>query len=296
MSGKRYAAIILMMVLQLSGSSAPCASTPPQETAGLRQSVLALDSAWNRARNDLEHKKQANILGEAERSDYARFIVFLSDRILQYCREIVALEGPSAAADLPCPDDRTMGSGTDAVPSSTTAEQVARLDGTLSEALGEFDEMLLKEERRIAARSPRERETGDGHGGSRGYGGGSRPGPVGGTGGMEDGDPGGGQAGSGGQQEGGSSGAGAPGDPGQTAGTDQGYAGGSRTGRDGSPTAGKAGTGDGQRDRGKGVPTIESGYDDIVARQLREAAEKETDPELKAKLWEEYRKYKDGLR
>jgi hypothetical protein len=32
--------------------------------------------------------------------------------------------------------------------------------------------------------------------------------------------------------------------------------------------------------------------DDIVARQLREAAQKETDPELKKKLWEEYWKYK----
>ena len=32
--------------------------------------------------------------------------------------------------------------------------------------------------------------------------------------------------------------------------------------------------------------------DDIVARQLREAAEKETDPELKAKLWKEYEAYK----
>ncbi len=36
--------------------------------------------------------------------------------------------------------------------------------------------------------------------------------------------------------------------------------------------------------------------DDVVARQLREAAEKETDPELKKKLWEEYRKYKKGIR
>jgi hypothetical protein len=32
--------------------------------------------------------------------------------------------------------------------------------------------------------------------------------------------------------------------------------------------------------------------DDIVARQLREAAEKETDPELKEKLWKEYETYK----
>ena len=35
--------------------------------------------------------------------------------------------------------------------------------------------------------------------------------------------------------------------------------------------------------------------DDIVARQLREAATKESDPVLREKLWEEYRKYKAGL-
>ncbi|NNF42486.1 MAG: hypothetical protein HKN62_05470, partial [Phycisphaerales bacterium] len=32
--------------------------------------------------------------------------------------------------------------------------------------------------------------------------------------------------------------------------------------------------------------------DDIVARQLREAAERETDPVLREKLWREYDKYK----
>jgi len=39
-----------------------------------------------------------------------------------------------------------------------------------------------------------------------------------------------------------------------------------------------------------------AGYedDDIVARQLREAAENETDPELKEKLWKEYEDYKKG--
>ena len=34
--------------------------------------------------------------------------------------------------------------------------------------------------------------------------------------------------------------------------------------------------------------------DDIIARQLREAAQKEKDPKLRAKLWDEYRKYKKG--
>jgi hypothetical protein len=34
--------------------------------------------------------------------------------------------------------------------------------------------------------------------------------------------------------------------------------------------------------------------DDVVARQLREAAERERDPEVKARLWEEYRRYRGG--
>ncbi|NOX52132.1 MAG: hypothetical protein GXP16_16585, partial [Gammaproteobacteria bacterium] len=34
--------------------------------------------------------------------------------------------------------------------------------------------------------------------------------------------------------------------------------------------------------------------DDIIARQLREAAMQELDPELQEKLWQEYRKYKKG--
>jgi hypothetical protein len=32
--------------------------------------------------------------------------------------------------------------------------------------------------------------------------------------------------------------------------------------------------------------------DDIVARRLRKAAEEETDPELKERLWKEYYDYK----
>ena len=35
--------------------------------------------------------------------------------------------------------------------------------------------------------------------------------------------------------------------------------------------------------------------DDVVARQLREAAEKETDPKLRDALWEEYERYRNGL-
>ena len=46
---------------------------------------------------------------------------------------------------------------------------------------------------------------------------------------------------------------------------------------------------------GAAVKPIPSGEDDdIIARRLRKAAESETDPELKEKLWKEYRDYKEN--
>lgn len=43
-----------------------------------------------------------------------------------------------------------------------------------------------------------------------------------------------------------------------------------------------------------GDSRVGAGDDNVVARQLREAAENETDPILKEKLWAEYRKYRTG--
>jgi len=59
----------------------------------------------------------------------------------------------------------------------------------------------------------------------------------------------------------------------------------------------KTASSEASRQGGKGSGGKEqdrAGYedDDIVARQLREAAENETDPELKEKLWKEYHEYK----
>lgn len=52
-----------------------------------------------------------------------------------------------------------------------------------------------------------------------------------------------------------------------------------------------AGAGSGAPDRSR--PSGED--DDIVARRLRRAAEQETDPELKEKLWKEYMEYKRNV-
>jgi hypothetical protein len=62
---------------------------------------------------------------------------------------------------------------------------------------------------------------------------------------------------------------------------------------------GAGGSGSAEKQGGGGVAAtpIPSGEDDdIVARRLRRAAEAETDPELKEKLWKEYRDYKENTR
>ena len=54
-----------------------------------------------------------------------------------------------------------------------------------------------------------------------------------------------------------------------------------------------------QKGTGNGVAAkpIPSGVDDdIIARRLRRAAENETDPELREKLWDEYRDYKENTK
>jgi len=67
---------------------------------------------------------------------------------------------------------------------------------------------------------------------------------------------------------------------------------GSEKGADGPArtSAGTGGTGKGAVERADGSD------DDIVARRLRRAAEQETDPELKEKLWKEYEEYKRSVR
>jgi hypothetical protein len=79
-----------------------------------------------------------------------------------------------------------------------------------------------------------------------------------------------------------------------------GQTGGSATsGGQGTSSAGGSTSGTSGGGGASGAPTpadVGNGSDDdIVARQLREAAESETDPALREKLWNEYRQYKQSL-
>jgi len=286
---KREFGCTALFLLCFFCSGSLLASTPSPVVDGLRKSVLALDSAWNRALSDLQQKKREGALHDNEKQDYAKFITFLGTRINEYCYQLRTHGGEQAVADLPCPDESAMASGQGISVTPTKADQVAELDKSLSQALGEFDEQLLKEEQKIASRLPAERESGSGYGAAGSPGSGGLPG----TGGYG----GGGMSGSGGQGTTGTAGTGGL-SGNQSTGP---YSSGSSGSGQGSQTsAGGAGAGSGQagstQQQTGGQQEIESGYDDIVARQLREAAEKETDPELREKLWEEYRKYKEGIR
>jgi hypothetical protein len=161
----------------------------------------------------------------------------------------------------------------------TEAEEVAALDAKLGESLSTFDELLLDEARKARIR---ERREGGGNGGA-GSGGGDAGGARGSRGARgETGAPGtrgaGGEPGPAGAPDSGNDGAQGPvseqGSPGGRVGGD----------RPGTPGGG-----------GVTPPDVGNGSDDdIVARQIRRAAEAEPDPELRKKLWDEYRKYKQG--
>jgi hypothetical protein len=161
----------------------------------------------------------------------------------------------------------------------TAEDKRAQIDRRFDETFAVFDERMRKEQEAISQdRAAR--------------GGGS--GPAGGAAaGEETGD---GQSGEGPGEEGeGMPGEGPGGEGNDPAG--RGESGGESNGEQG----GGGGVGGGGPLGGAGPNAVPADIpdgrdDDIVARQLREAAMKETDPELRERLWEEYRQYKQSTR
>lgn len=171
----------------------------------------------------------------------------------------------SDTGDTSGPNDGT------AIPGPQTAdEKAARLDESLDESLSEFDRMLMREQEKLAE----QRGSGGGGPGSdvqAEHGSGATAGEGDGRGGAE-----------------GDSGAGDSDTVAETA---------SWGGGGGVPEAeGMTEDPPGDEETSPRVPPDvgDGSDDDVVARQLREAATQEDDPELREALWEEYRKYKAG--
>ena len=145
-------------------------------------------------------------------------------------------------------------------PGESAAERKARLEGELEESVGGFDEVLAEEQREISTVSRDTEGFGNGAGGGSGGVGLGRqaggPGGIQGTGNSSSqGSPGGGGSGS-------------------------------------TATVSNMEESEIEQRTPDDIPDLVS--EDIVAKQLREAALAEDDPELRERLWDEYRKY-NGL-
>jgi hypothetical protein len=249
--------IFLLCLLLLPVANA-CAATG-QLLEQLRSDHAALMSA----EQDFHNRRERGVLTGVELVDYAAYVARLYRQVAEDCAALAA-DGIPAPHDISCPDATAVLLApvpVDLAGERTRAEKTADLDAELFGAMGEFDEMLLREQERIKAAAL---HAGGGDGGRGGAAAGGESGADG-----SEGSEGPGENGEGRMEEG--------------RGGDQTYGAG-------------AGPGSSQHQGNNGAPpgTPDGNDDDVVARQLREAAEKETDPVLKKKLWEEYRKYKEG--
>jgi len=274
-----------------------CSSTvfafSPEEEA-VRGEIVTLDHTRRAAMDEMARGG----LSPAEKDATGKYISYLDEKITGLCAELSAISGPDAVSGLPCPAQQQLLPGYQAPAARTSEEKSMALDRVLIESLGDFDEMLSGEQKKVASRRKKPRgsyggnsgmEGKDGMPGTEGHGEDGTDSGAGGsdteTGeGQDDSGQAAAQNGSGEQAEGGKSAdSGRQGESGQKS-RDSGETGESRS-------SGVSGATPTPSD----VPPPDAD-DDIVARQLREAAENESDPELRKKLWEEYRRYKEGIK
>ena len=169
------------------------------------------------------------------------------------------ISGGGIGGGMGCDGDQSGAGGIGEFPGGGDAERAQELEEELDQSIGEFDEVLGEEQREVTSVG---RNT-------EGFG--SSGGGAGGTISL-------GEQAAGAMAGGGSGGGGGGG------------------GVAGSSESESKGPLDGMSEQDIEMRTPDdievSTFDDIVARQLREAALAEDDPELRDRLWDEYRKYK----
>lgn len=260
---------------------------PMSELARARHDLAISEQVLARVSEQADKARSDPATAPRERERLDEYLAQVRELVAQNRKRVRSLEesAQSAAAGLP----GGAGSGATGVSgAATNAEEVAALDARLSGSLTEFDQLLLEEARKAQARAPAS-------GSSRAYAGGSSA-KAGGKGSGQSGEDGPGRkAGSKGTEQ---------------SGADGSRAGSASTSADGTTDPQQKGAGpgspggriDGTDPGAPGAtaavpPDVGNGSDDdIVARQIRRAAETERDPELREKLWDEYRKYKQGTK
>jgi len=227
----------------------------------LRQAVAELRREEQSYRAFRASAKKDN----AELEEYAAFIAALQLRVFEQCEVVRAQAGEEAVREFDCirmTPNRPVVVTVPPAAVQTDEEKRATLSARLNDIEGEVDDSLQKRQQEIRQRQTA--RTGGGGGGHDGSAAGTKD-----------------------------STSGNPGQPSNSAGPAA-SAGSTPTlkqppsaayGRPGPPEAPvRQRVMDGASD------------DDVVARQLREAAEREADPVLKEKLWAEYKKYREARR
>jgi hypothetical protein len=262
------------------------AAGPPPELQKARETLRLSEQTRDRIAEEAAALKASGKASPEAVRAYETYLARVEDLVAENRNVVAQMEAAYTAHQArgqPAPAGAAGGPASIPPPPGSEEGSVDRLkalDRQFNESLAAFDEMLLKELRLIQAASAKRmtglaeaaaeagKQAGEKGGqsaspeqGSTAEGGKSESGESG----SEKGSPGSEQAKTSGGQ----------GKPGDAAGSGR-ETGGSGSGGTGAPPS----------------TYTPSPDDDIVARQLREAAEKETDPELKAKLWKEYEEYK----
>jgi len=255
-----------------------------------RDDLRLSQATENRIASELEQlKKSGNASAEDIRNyetyhERVRAMVAENRKIVEKMEAAHARHSPGKAASESAAAGESKKQSDPTMPEEQTRDQVTELDRQLSASLNEFDAMLLKEMESIetesaakmrdlaqeaaeAAKRLKEKGVDLGTAESESSDDGSQQ--------SEQGEKG--QPGEAGEKDASGKEKGAPAEQGDD---------------DDTVAAGDRTKGEGQGPTGDRGSRYSKEDDDIVARQLREAAENETDPELKEKLWKEYEAYK----
>ena len=250
------------------------------------------DADWRRERDNYRRQRDSGAIDGVEAAEYAEFVAGLQRRKFENCENVRRIGGDAALEGTDCVVPGAAGGGqvqqaSLPEPAATDAEKLDSLEQKLKSLEAALDEQLSHAQQANREKAGRrEARLPSANAGPRSGGVSSDAGKRDGTGADAPkwSDPGAEKK----------NGAGSPPEGTATGGaaeTDNA----ARTPPDGKHRDPGAGT-DGE-EKAASTPVSKDGGedgtdDDVVLRQVREAAEKETDPVLKEKLWEEYRKMK----
>ncbi len=275
---RRGGGFLFFMMLVLAGVAGAETSRAVSDSALLEELLMAI-AARDRMQQEYLGLLSAGRLTHRERSDFSAYLEQLDLSIAHQCSELAGSYPGPGEQQLLCLTQREAGGLSARLANEQSAqEQLAELDASLASELAEFDEKLLIEQQKVHARAARASESGGADGGQAAGGGGDSKNGAGGV----DAGPGAGGENTGAEETG----------------RDRD----SRSGEASSRADGRGAGGDMKTERSAGGASAppedipDGSDDDVVARQLREAAQKERDPELKRRLWDEYRRYKGSTR